>query len=62
MTLILGFEDYFPQAEKLALSLSVPIKQVTLHQFPDGETKVTLPEKLPQKVIICRSLNQPNEK
>ena len=62
MTLILGFEDYLPQAEKLALCLSIPIKQVNVHQFPDGETKVTLPEKLPKKVIICRSLNQPNDK
>jgi len=62
MTLILGFEDYLPQAEKLALCLSFPIKQIELHQFPDGETKVTLPEKLPRNIIICRSLNQPNEK
>lgn len=62
MTLILGFEDYLPQAEKLAQSLSVPIEQVNLHQFPDGETKVTLPANLPGKVIICRSLNQPNSK
>jgi ribose-phosphate pyrophosphokinase len=62
MALILGFEDYLSQAEKLALCLSVPIKKVSLHQFPDGETKITLPEKLPQKIIICRSLNQPNEK
>lgn len=62
MTLILGFEDYLPQAEKLSHCLSVPIKQVNLHQFPDGETKVTLPDKLPRQVIICRSLNQPNDK
>lgn len=62
MTLILAFEDYYPQAEKLALCLSMPIKQVELHQFPDGETKITLPERLPQKIIICRSLNQPNDK
>ena len=62
MTLILGFEDYLPQAEKLSHCLSIPVKMVKLHQFPDGETKVTLPEELPNKVIICRSLNQPNEK
>lgn len=62
MTLILGFEDYFSQAEMLAQCLSIPIKQVDLHQFPDGETKVTLPENLPKKIIICRSLNQPNNK
>ena len=62
MTLILAFEDYYAQAEKLANCLSLPIKQVNIHQFPDGETKVTLPETLPEKVIMCRSLNNPNEK
>lgn len=62
MTLILGFDDYIPQAEKLALDLSTPVKRVNLHHFPDGETKVTLPDELPKKIIICRSLHQPNEK
>lgn len=62
MTLILGFNDYLPQAEKLALCLSYPLKLVSLHQFPDGETKVTLPSELPKKIIICRSLHQPNNK
>jgi len=62
MTLLLGFDDYLPQAKKLALSLTLPMKQVHLHQFPDGETKVTLPTELPRKIIICRSLYQPNEK
>jgi len=62
MTLILAFEDYLPQAEKLAFCLSLPIKQVNLHQFPDGETKVTLPAELPKNIIICRSLNHPNDK
>jgi ribose-phosphate pyrophosphokinase len=62
MTLLLGFDDYLPQAEKLANDLTLPMKVVNLHQFPDGETKVTLPPSLPQKVIICRSLHQPNNK
>lgn len=62
MTTILGFDDYFPPAQQLAKCLSIPIQKVELHQFPDGETKVTLPARLPKKVIICRTLNQPNTK
>jgi ribose-phosphate pyrophosphokinase len=62
MTLILGFDDYLPPAQQLAKCLSIPLKLVELHQFPDGETKVTLPTELPKQVIICRTLNQPNTK
>ncbi|MFT5851762.1 MAG: ribose-phosphate pyrophosphokinase [Colwellia sp.] len=62
MTIILGFDDYLSPAQQLAKSLSIECKQVKLHQFPDGETKVTLPATLPKQVIICRSLNQPNAK
>ena len=62
MAIILGFDDYLLPAQQLATSLSIPFKQVELHQFPDGETKVTLPIKLPKHVIICRTLNQPNAK
>ncbi len=62
MTLILGFEDYLLPAKQLAKSMQAEFKQVKLHQFPDGETKVTLPRNLPKKIIICRSLNQPNNK
>ncbi len=62
MTIILGFDDYLPPAQQLAKCLSIPLELVKLHQFPDGETKVTLPTRLPKKVIICRTLNQPNAK
>jgi ribose-phosphate pyrophosphokinase len=62
MTLILGFDDYLLPAQQLAKSLSVAFKQVKLHQFPDGETKVTLPTTLPKHIIICRTLNNPNAK
>lgn len=62
MTVILGFEDYLKPAQQLAKSLSMPLQMVARHQFPDGETKITLPTELPRKVIICRTLDQPNEK
>jgi ribose-phosphate pyrophosphokinase len=62
MTLILGFDDYLLPAQQLAKSLSVAFKKVELHQFPDGETKVTIPTRLPEQIIICRTLNNPNAK
>ncbi len=62
MTIILGFDDYLYPAQQLAKSLLIPFKKVELHQFPDGETKVTLPVKLPRQIILCRTLNQPNAK
>ncbi|AZQ84417.1 ribose-phosphate diphosphokinase [Colwellia sp. Arc7-635] len=62
MTVILGFDDYLKPAQQLANSLSMPLKMIERHQFPDGETKITLPTELPKQIIICRTLDQPNEK
>jgi len=33
-----------------------------VHRFPDGETRVRLPARLPEQVVLCRSLDRPNEK
>ena len=60
--LILAFPDYLPQAKRLALALDVQLQEVFLHHFPDGESLLRLPTSLPEHVIICRSLNQPNDK
>lgn len=60
--LILGFPEYLPQAQRLALALNVPLQKIYLHQFPDGESLLRLPTSLPEHVLICRSLNQPNDK
>lgn len=60
--LILAFPDYLPQAERLAARLALPWTQVFLHTFPDGESLLRLPTTLPKHVIVCRSLNQPNDK
>lgn len=62
MTLVLGFNDYLAPAQQLAQCLTMPFKQVDCHQFPDGETKVTLPSDLPKQIIICQTLNQPDQK
>jgi len=60
--LILAFPDYLKQAQRLANRLAVPLEEISLHHFPDGESLVRLPAALPEHVIICRSLNQPNDK
>lgn len=60
--MILAFPDYLTQAQRLAARLDVPLAELTLHHFPDGESLVRLPPALPEHVIICRSLNQPNDK
>lgn len=60
--MILSFEDYAPQSENLAQVLDLPHHIIQVHRFPDGENKITLPHKVPEQIVFCRSLNQPNEK
>lgn len=60
--LILGFDDYDEQSHRLAQSLAIPCQMIQRHLFPDGESKLTLPGSIPEHVIICRSLDHPNEK
>lgn len=60
--LLLGFSDYEPQGKALAAALEIPFEPVDVHRFPDGESKLTLPQELPEKAIICRSLDHPNDK
>ena len=60
--LILGFDDYDEQCRRLAESLAIPCQMIKRHLFPDGESKLTLPGSVPEHVIICRSLDHPNEK
>lgn len=59
---VLGFADYRAQGEALAAALGVPFALVEVHRFPDGESKITVPGPLQGEVIICRSLDHPNDK
>lgn len=60
--MLLGFEDYEPQGRRLATALGWSYAPVSVHHFPDSESKVTLPGNLPEHVVFCRSLDHPNTK
>jgi ribose-phosphate pyrophosphokinase len=60
--LVLGFSEYETQGRRLAQALSLPYSTVEVHRFPDGESRVRLPSQLPPQVILCRSLDHPNDK
>ena len=60
--MLLGFEENEIQAQHLAIALGMSYARVQVHHFPDGECKVTLPERLPAHVVVCRSLDHPNDK
>lgn len=60
--MLLGFNDYRLQGKKLAAALDINYEEIGIHRFPDGESRVTLPEHLPTEIILCRSLERPNDK
>lgn len=60
--IVLGFPDYSTPARNLAIAAELDYAQINAHHFPDGESRLRLPNSLPERVVICRSLNQPNEK
>ena len=62
LPLILCFADSYSQAQRLARSTALPFAEIDVHQFPDGESKLTLPVELSSHVIIYRSLDNPNDK
>lgn len=60
--LLLAFDDEWPLAERLAAALAWPLQAVQRHRFPDGETRLRLPPRLPARVALLRGLQQPNAK
>ena len=59
---LLFFEDEQASAERLAQAANLNLARIERHCFPDGEIKLRLPDTLPTRVVILRSLHQPNEK
>lgn len=60
--LLLGFPEYRGPAVRLAKAAKLPYSEVDIHRFPDGESRLLLPENMPSRVAFCRSLDQPNSK
>ncbi|MDO8320024.1 ribose-phosphate diphosphokinase [Rhodoferax sp.] len=60
--MLLYFEDELNGATRLAQATHLPARRVERHRFPDGEIKLRLPEILPARVVIFRTLNEPNDK
>ncbi|HNT38520.1 MAG TPA: ribose-phosphate diphosphokinase [Rubrivivax sp.] len=60
--LLLAFDDEWPLAERLAAALAWPLQPLARHRFPDGETRLRLPPRLPARVALLRGLQQPNDK
>ena len=60
--MLLAFPDYLSQSQQIADRLGVALTEIILHRFPDGESFLRLPSALDRHVVICRSLNQPNDK
>jgi len=60
--MILGFYDFRRQAMAVVEALDARYGEVGIHRFPDGESKVTLPEITDKHVVVFRSLHDPNDK
>ena len=60
--LILGFTDYEVQGRAFADAAGASFCCVEIHRFPDGESQVRVPAPVPAHVVLCRTLDHPNDK
>ena len=60
--MLLYFDDQKDCARRLAQAAGLTATCVERHRFPDGEIKLRLPPQLPARVVVYRSLDNPNEK
>jgi ribose-phosphate pyrophosphokinase len=59
---VLCFDDEAALAGQAASALGMALAVVERHRFPDGEMRLRLPAELPDRVVLWRGLQQPNEK
>jgi len=59
---LLHFEEDQASAQRIADGAGMARATISRHRFPDGELKLRLPTPLPARVVILRTLNDPNEK
>lgn len=60
--MLLYFHDQQDAARKLAEAAGMPAACIESHRFPDGEVKLRLPAEMAQRIVLYRSLDNPNEK
>ena len=56
------FEDSAPMGRKLARALGAPLRSVSIHAFPDGESLVRVRPAAPRHAVLVRLLHAPNAK
>lgn len=59
---MLGFPDYREPAQRVAARAGFAYEDIAVHRFPDGESLVKLPERLPPEVVLYTSLDDPNRR
>ena len=59
---LLYFEEERLNAERVAQAAGLALQAIARHRFPDGEVKLRLPAALPERVVLLRSLDHPNDK
>ena len=60
--MLLYFDDEAAMASRLAAEAGLTPVLIARHRFPDGELKLRLPPQLPERIVLLRGLQQPNEK
>ncbi len=60
MSVLLAFDDEAGLAQGLSQALGWPLALIDRHGFPDGETRLRLPHRLPARTVMLRGLQQPN--
>jgi len=59
---VASLPGYTEPAQRLASKLGYDYQPLRVHRFPDDECRVSVPTKPPAHIIICQSLDHPNDK
>ena len=60
--LLLHFAEDLSSASAIAQAAGFKRAAIERHRFPDGELRLRLPTALPERVVLLRTLDNPNEK
>ena len=60
--ILLHFAEDLTHASAIAQAAGMNLAAIARHRFPDGELKLRLPSALPPRVVLLRTLDNPDEK